>query len=165
MSILNIFAQDAFSVMRLTDALREISYAPSFVGQMGIFQTISIDTLDIAIEKDKARNRLLIQASPRGGPGQTFGRSQRSMRMLKIPHFQVDDAIYADEVQQARMFGDEVAVERLQQKIADRAAEVSVIVRDAEVNGKCLTYHADRDQPAEKAAANVGLATLGVIVR
>ncbi len=125
MSILNIFTQDAFSVMRLTDALREISYTPSFVGQMGIFQTLSIDTLDIAIEKDKARNRLLIQASPRGGPGQTFGRSQRSMRMLKIPHFQVDDAIYADEVQQVRMFGDEVAVERLQQKIADRAAEVS----------------------------------------
>ena len=42
---------------------------------------------------------------------------------------------------------------------------VSAIVRDAEVNGKCLTYHADRDQPAEKAAANTALATLGVIVR
>ena len=47
------------------------------------------------------------------------------------------------------------------------AADVAVaaIVRDAEVNGKCLTYHADRDQPAEKLAANAALATLGVIVR
>ncbi|MFM8748395.1 MAG: head decoration protein [Aestuariivirga sp.] len=45
------------------------------------------------------------------------------------------------------------------------SATVSAIVRDAEVNGKCLTYHADRDQPAEKAAANAGLAILGVIVR
>ena len=44
-------------------------------------------------------------------------------------------------------------------------ATVSAIVRDAEVNGKCLTYHADRDQPAEKTAANVSLANLGVIVR
>ena len=42
---------------------------------------------------------------------------------------------------------------------------VSAIVRDAEVNGNCLTYHADRDQPAEKVAANAALATLGVIVR
>jgi hypothetical protein len=42
---------------------------------------------------------------------------------------------------------------------------VSAIIRDAEVNGKCLTYHADRDQPVEKTAANVALATLGVIVR
>ena len=42
---------------------------------------------------------------------------------------------------------------------------VSAIVRDAEVNGKCLTYHADRDQPAEKLAAHAALANLGVIVR
>ena len=44
-------------------------------------------------------------------------------------------------------------------------AEVSAIVRDAEVNGNCLTYHADRDQPAEKAAANTALRGLGIIVR
>ena len=74
MSIMNIFTQDAFSVMRLTDALREISYVPSLLGQMNLFQTVSIDTLDIAIEKDKAQNGILIQASPRGGPGQTFGK-------------------------------------------------------------------------------------------
>ena len=125
MSILNIFTQDAFSVMRLTDALREIKYTPSRIGQMGLFQTTSIDTLDIAIEKDKEQNRMLISASPSGGPGQTFDKSKRAVRMLKVPHFQVDDAIYADEVQQVRAFGQEVAVERLQQKIADRAAEAS----------------------------------------
>ena len=123
MSIMNIFTQDAFSVMRLTDALREISYVPSLIGQMNLFQTVSIDTLDIAIEKDKAQNGILIQASPRGGPGQTFGKGKRSMRTLRIPHFQVDDAINADEVQQVRAFGEEVAVERLQAKIAERAAE------------------------------------------
>ena len=44
-------------------------------------------------------------------------------------------------------------------------ATVSAIARDAEVNGKCLTWHADRDQPAERAAANAALANLGVIVR
>ena len=42
---------------------------------------------------------------------------------------------------------------------------VAAIVRDAELNGKCLTYHADRDQPAEKAAANAALSGLGIIVR
>ena len=125
MSIMNIFTQDAFSVMRLTDALREISYVPSLIGQMNLFQTVSIDTLDIAIEKDKAQNGMLIQASPRGGPGQTFGKGKRSMRTLRVPHFQVDDAINADEVQQVRVFGEEVAVERLQSKIAERAAEAS----------------------------------------
>ena len=47
--------------------------------------------------------------------------------------------------------------------IAD--VDVAAIVRDAEVNGLCLVYHADRDQPAERAAANVALAALGIIVR
>jgi hypothetical protein len=125
MSILNIFSQDAFSVMRLTDALREIKYVPSRIGQLGLFASTSVDTLDIAIERDKEQNQILIGASPRGGPGQTFGKNKRSMRMLKVPHFQVDDGIMADEVQQVRAFGQEVAVERLQQKIADRAAEAS----------------------------------------
>jgi hypothetical protein len=125
MSVLNIFSQDAFSVMRLTDALREIKYTPSRIGQLGLFSVQNVDTLDIGIEKDKEQNIMLVQASPRGGPGQTFGRSKRSMRMLKVPHFQVDDAIYADEVQQVRAFGQEMAVERLQEKIAERAAEAS----------------------------------------
>src|SRR6056297_72905 len=102
MSILNIFSQDAFSVMRLTDALREIKYVPSRIGQLGLFQSTSIDTLDIAIEKDKQQNQLIIGATPRGGPGQTFGKNKRSLRTLRVPHFQVDDAIMADEVQQVR---------------------------------------------------------------
>ncbi|MFA8386875.1 MAG: head decoration protein [Pelagibaca sp.] len=44
-------------------------------------------------------------------------------------------------------------------------AAIAAIVRDAEVNGSVLTYHADRDQPAEKAAANAALAAVGIIVR
>lgn len=42
---------------------------------------------------------------------------------------------------------------------------ISAIVRDAEVNGHCLVYHADRDQPAEKAAAHDALKSSGIIVR
>lgn len=44
-------------------------------------------------------------------------------------------------------------------------ADIAAIVRDAEVNGSVLTYHADRDQAAEKAAANADLAAVGIIVR
>ena len=43
--------------------------------------------------------------------------------------------------------------------------EIAVIVRDAEVKGDILTYHADRDLAAEKTAANDELAALGIIVR
>lgn len=123
--MLDIFKQDAFSVVSLTDAMREVKYIPSYIGKLGLFQTSSIDTLDIAIEKDKDANVFIVPASPRGAPGATFGRNRRSMRNLRVPHFQVDDAIYADEVQAVRAFGQERAVESLQAKIASRAAEAS----------------------------------------
>ena len=44
-------------------------------------------------------------------------------------------------------------------------AEVSAIIRDAEVNGNRLVYHADRDDPAEKTAAHDALGLIGIIVR
>ena len=42
---------------------------------------------------------------------------------------------------------------------------ISAITRDAEVNGHILTYHPDRDAPADKAAAQADLAGVGIIVR
>jgi hypothetical protein len=123
--MLDIFNNDAFSVTTLTDAMREIKYVPSRIGQLGLFQTQSIDTLDIAIERDADQNIMIVPASPRGAPGATSGRNRRSMRSLRVPHFQVDDALYADEVQGVRAFGQERAVESLQAKIAMRAAETS----------------------------------------
>jgi hypothetical protein len=42
---------------------------------------------------------------------------------------------------------------------------IAAIVRDAEVNGNILTFHADRGQAAERAAAIADLAALGIIVR
>ncbi|MDR9395424.1 MAG: head decoration protein [Roseovarius sp.] len=44
-------------------------------------------------------------------------------------------------------------------------ADISAITRDAEVNGSILTYHPDRDQAAEKTAAQGDLAAVGIIVR
>lgn len=123
--ILDIFNEDAFSVTSLTDAMREIKYVPSYIGRLGLFTTTSVDTLTVAIEKDKEQNVFLIQSSPRGAPGQTFGKNRRSMRELRVPHFQVDDAIYADEVQSVRAFGMARAIESLQGKIANRGAEIS----------------------------------------
>lgn len=123
--MLDIFKQDAFSVISLTDAMREVKHVPGYISRRGLFQTSSVDTLTIAIEKDKSQNLKLIPASPRGAPGTTFGKNKRSMRSLGIPHFEVNDAVYADEVQGVRAFGQERAVESLQMKIMDRAMEAS----------------------------------------
>lgn len=121
----DIFNNNAFSVTSLTDAMREVKYVPSYVGKLGIFTETSVDTLDVAIETDAAHNIIIVPSTPRGAPGVTWGRNRRTMRNLRIPHFQVDDALMADTVQAVRAFGQEKAVEIFQTKIAERAAEAS----------------------------------------
>lgn len=44
-------------------------------------------------------------------------------------------------------------------------AAIAAIMRDAEVNGQVLTYHPDRNEVAEKAAAHAQLEALGIITR
>ena len=117
----DIFNNDAFSVTSLTDAMREVKYVPSYVGSLGLFESTSVDTLSIAIEKDADNIFKLIPSSPRGGPGATIGKNRGSLRNLTIPHFQTDDAINADEVQGLRAFGTERQLVSIASKIDQRA--------------------------------------------
>ena len=48
----------------------------------------------------------LVGPTPRGGPGHTMPKARRSMRMLGVPHFEINDAIMAEEVQGVRPFGE-----------------------------------------------------------
>src|SRR5690606_15672975 len=96
--MLDIFNDDAFSVTNLTDAINEITFVPGRIGQLGLFQADSVDTTTIAIEK-KGDILVLVPPTPRGGPGTTVDKEKRDVRALVIPHFEINDAIYAEEVQ------------------------------------------------------------------
>lgn len=121
MSIFDIFNNDAFSVITMSRGLSEARYVPSRIGQLGLFEPESIDTLDFAIEKEIDGTLILVASSARGGPGQVIGGTERNLRKLSVPHFQRDDAITADEVQGVRMFGTEQQVMSMTNKIAAKA--------------------------------------------
>lgn len=117
--MLDIFNNDAFSVTRLTDAINEISFVPGRIGQMGLFDVERVDTTTIAIEK-KGDILSLVPPSPRGGPGTTLDKEKRDLRSLIIPHFEINDSIYAEEVQNVRAFGQEQALETVAMKVGQR---------------------------------------------
>jgi hypothetical protein len=121
LNVFDVFGNEAFSVTRLAMAMREIRYTPARIGQLGLFVPESIDTLNFAIEKSVQGALKLVSSSPRGGAGQTRGGDERNMRFLRVPHFQRDDAFYADEVMAVRAFGSETAVETIASKIAMKA--------------------------------------------
>lgn len=119
--MLDVFKSDGFSVVSLTDAVNKLRFVPGRLGSLGLFATTSIATTTIAIEE---RNGILtlVAPTPRGAPGATVDKSKRSLRSLAVPHFEINDAVMAEEVQNVRAFGGEDAVETVQRIVAERLA-------------------------------------------
>lgn len=119
---LDIFTTDAFSVVALTDAVRDMPFVPGRLGELGIFQASGVDTTTIAVEQ-KGDILTVLPPTPRGAPGTTVDKAKRNIRDLRIPHFEINDAIYADEVQNVRAFGRESETETVMAKVAARINE------------------------------------------
>lgn len=119
---LNIFNDDAFSLVEMTDAINAIPFKPGRIGQMGIFEDKRLNTTFASIESKGGILRL-VPPTPRGGPGVTIEKRGRNIRLIEVPHFEIDDAINADEVQGIRAFGTESELETVAAKVAERQGE------------------------------------------
>lgn len=121
--MLNIFANNAFSEVRLTAAVNELPFVPGRIGSMGLFAEEGIDTTTVAIENIKGVLRL-VQTTPRGGVGVMHTPDRRALRNLSTVHIQIDDHIQADQVQNVREFGSEQRLETVQAKLNQHFAEI-----------------------------------------
>jgi hypothetical protein len=117
--MLDIFRSDAYGVVPLTLAINNLKFVPGYVSSRGLFSETSTSTTAVSIE-EKNNTLTLIAPSPRGGPGRTMPRARRTMRMLVVPHFEINDAVMAEEVQGVRAFGQEDAVEAVMTKVGER---------------------------------------------
>lgn len=122
--MLDIFKNDAFGVVPLTDAINQLKFVPGRIAQMGLFRATSVSAITIAIEK-KGSALILVPPTPRGAPGTTVGTERRNLRDLRIPHFEINDAVMAEQVQGVRTFGSESLLETVQDKIMERGGEHS----------------------------------------
>lgn len=120
--MLDVFNQDAFGVISLTDSINEQPFVPGRLGTLIDWSEQGVATTSIAIEK-KGNTLALVNPSPRGGPGASYAKDSRSLRQLTIPHYQIDDAVYADEVQGVREFGSENQVQTVKGMIDMRMAQ------------------------------------------
>lgn len=121
MSALDVFKGNAFSVISLTDAVNKIPHVPGRAGQVIDWNEQGVSTTSVMLEEHKGV-LTLVDPTPRGGPGKSVEKEKRTARNLAIPHYQVDDAVYAEEVQGVRAFGSETMVETFMQKVRDRLA-------------------------------------------
>lgn len=112
----DVFNGDAFSTVSLTDAINRIPFVPGRAGQVAGWEEEGVPTTSIAIEEDGGELKL-VNPTPRGGPGEAFKSDKRNLRSLVIPHYQVDDYIAADSVQNVRAFGTTNQLEVLQDRV------------------------------------------------
>lgn len=117
--MLDIFRNDAFSVTSLTDAIADKRYRPGRIGQMDLFATTGVTTLTVAIERIGDMIQL-VPPSPRGAPGDVRDEPKRSIEDLRIPHFQRDWSVMADEVQGVRAYGSETELLTVQRLVAQK---------------------------------------------
>lgn len=120
--MLDVFKQDAFSVVSLTDALENLKFVPGRLTELGLFSETSISTTTISIEEANGVLKL-VAPTPRGAPGTTLDKGKRAMRSLVVPHFEVNDAVMAEEVQSVRAFGSETETDTVMQRVAQRLSE------------------------------------------
>ena len=129
MPSLNVFEQDAFGVISLTDAINLVPFTPGLAGQAIQWNERFVSTLQIMIEQVDGTLKLL-NPTPRGGNGETKAKDKRIVRSLLVPHYQHDDAINADEVQGVRAFGSETEVQTVLGLVRQRLSEAVTNVLD-----------------------------------
>lgn len=123
--VLDVFRSDAFSVIELTDSINKLPFVPGRAGVLIPWNERGVATTSIMLE-EKSGVLTLVTPTPRGGPGQTVSKKKRTARTLTIPHFERDDAVYADEVQGVREFGQEQTVATVMGVVEGRMGEHTV---------------------------------------
>lgn len=113
-TLLDVFKNDAFSEITLSDAINKMPFIPGRAGKAIDWSEMGVMTPSIMIE-EIAGTLVLLSPIPRGGPGQTTAKPKRTARSLTIPHYQVDDSVYADEVLAVRAFGQANMIQTIQE--------------------------------------------------
>lgn len=110
---LDIFKDDAFSVMSLTKAINDVPHQPTRIGELGLFTEEPIATTSVSIERI-GTSISLVPTAQRGSSGRVYSNDKRTLIPFNAVHLPQRAAIMADEVQNLRAFGSENEVETAQ---------------------------------------------------
>lgn len=119
MASMDVFNQDAFSMIQLTTAVEKAPYVPGFLGSLGIFEPDPIRTLSLAVE-ERQGVLSLIKTTPRGAPLKERTTEKRKIRDFRVPRIGEEDTIFASEIQSIRAFGTESELMQVQAEVARR---------------------------------------------
>jgi len=130
----DVFKPDLFTTTALVAAINAQPFLPGRLGELGLFTESGVETTSVAVESI-AGVLTLVATSKRGAVGQTRMDDKRRGVQLAVPHLQVNDALYADSIQNVRAFG---SPDTLVAQQAKRDEKLGAMSRDLDYT---LEYH------------------------
>lgn len=121
--IIDVFDNDAFSTVTLSDRVSRMPHVPMRIGEMGIFETTGIRTTDISIQQENG-NLALIPYTDRNAPDNVFNGGKRNAFKIETGHFPLKRVIRPDEIQNVRAWGDQSELQVVQDVVDDKAKEM-----------------------------------------
>ena len=131
MATLDIFHQDAFTMLQLTAAVERNPYLPTGIGTMDIFEDQPIRTTALAVE-ERAGVLTLVPVSDRGSPPVERVNELRDLRYFETKRLAKAFTVTASDIQNIRQFGMESETMQVQAEVARRLSGPTGIERDIE---------------------------------
>lgn len=122
---MDIFNDDAFSLVTMTQAIQKMPSVPTFLGNLGVFGTEGVATDVVSIEQ-KGQTLSLIPTSQRGTEPPMGTTDKRSLRHFSLPRIAKSDQVFAREVQNLRAFGSDSELESAVNLIAQKQAKLLI---------------------------------------
>jgi hypothetical protein len=123
MAHMDIFNNDAFGLVQMTQGIQKLPTVPSFLGGLGIFDEEGVDTNIVSIEQ-LGETLQIIPTSQRGTQPLMGTTDKRSLRNFNIPRVAKGEQIFATEIQGIRSFGTESELETIVKKVAQKQSKM-----------------------------------------
>ncbi|MGF6978955.1 hypothetical protein QFZ94_007470 [Paraburkholderia sp. JPY465] len=135
--ILDVFHQDPFTAIALTDAVQRNPFQPVGLGALNVFEPNPIRTKALAVEQRQGK-LVLIPFSERGAEGTQRTTEKRQMRYFDVPRLMHDDTVYAEEVEGIREFGTESVLMQVETEVARRLSGPTGLLASVEYTKEYL---------------------------
>lgn len=123
MPSLDIFNDDAFSMVSLTKAINTGDHLPQRLAELGLFSEEGITTTSAMIEQ-KGNTLSLVPAGTRGAPADATSGDKAKLIPFPTVHLPQRATVLADTVQNLRAFGTESEVETVQSVVNQRLTKL-----------------------------------------
>lgn len=124
MPTLDIFNNQAFASVELSEAMNVVPNRYGRIGELGIFTERGVSTTSVSVEINNGVLNLL-PTGKRGAPASQGTSGKRKLKSFEIPHIPHEDVVTAGEVQNVRAFGSETELQTVMGTVNDKLITMS----------------------------------------